>query len=161
MTGAEYFAETVRMFEEAPMMAAKCQRFTDEIAELEALLADESIASARLDNIGGGRAAGELTATERGAARRVKMERRIIDLRHRIAAIERILDKMELETICLYPEEAVIIRERMKGTRWAQIARKLGRKSCSRATWERIIKGISQGTHWRWFLDGRARECAR
>ena len=64
MTGAEYFAETVRMFEEAPMMAAKCQRFTDEIAELEALLADESIASARLDDIGGERGAGELTATE-------------------------------------------------------------------------------------------------
>ena len=157
MTGAEYFAETVRMFEEAPMMAAKCQRFTDEIAELEALLADESIASARLDNIGGGRSVGELTATERGAARRVKMERRIIDLRHRIAAIERILDRMELETICLYPEEAVIIRERMKGTRWAQIARMLGRKSCGRATWERIIKGISQGTHWRCFLDEQAR----
>lgn len=157
MTGAEYFAETVRMFEEAPMMAAKCQRFTDEIAELEALLADESIASARLDNIGGGRSAGELTVTEGAAARRVKMERRIIDLRHRIAAIERILDRMELETICLYPEEAVIIRERMKGTRWAQIARKLGRKSCSRATWERIIKGKSQGTRWRWFLDEQAR----
>ena len=71
MTGAEYFAETVRMFEEAPMMAVTVQNLTDEIAELEALLADESIASVRMDGVCGGRGAGELTATERGEPRGV------------------------------------------------------------------------------------------
>ena len=54
MEGGDYIAETKRLLREAPMMAAKRQRFTDEIAELEALLADESIAAARngVDAIG-------------------------------------------------------------------------------------------------------------
>lgn len=125
MEGGDCIAETKRLLKEAPMMAVTVQNLTDEIAELEALLADESIAAARngVDAIGGG--AGELTATEAAAARRVKMERRIIDLRHRIAAIERKQRAIDRAVNALQDDEREIIRARMAGLSWEMVACKL------------------------------------
>ena len=132
MEGGDYIAETKRLLKEAPMMAVTVQNLTDEIAELEAFLADESIAAARygVDAIGGG--AGELTATEAAAARRVKMERRIIDLRHRIAAIERRRKAIDRAVNALQDDEREIIRARMAGPSWVQVSVKLGfaERSC-------------------------------
>ena len=125
MEGGDYIAEVKRLLKEAPMMAVTVQNLTDEITELEALLADESIASARLDNIGGGRSAGELTATEAAAARRVKIERRIIDLRHRIAAIERKQRATDRAVNALQDDEREIIRARTAGLSWEMVACKL------------------------------------
>ena len=125
MEGGDCIAETKRLLKEAPIMAVTVQNLTDEIAELEALLADESIAAARygVDAIGGG--AGELTATEAAAARRVKMERRIIDLRHRIAAIERKQRAIDRAVNALQDDEREIIRARMAGLSWEMVACKL------------------------------------
>ena len=125
MEGGDCIAEVKRLLKEAPMMAVTVQNLTDEIAELEALLADESIAAARygVDAIGGG--AGELTATEAAAARRVKMERRIIDLRHRIAAIERKQRAIDRAVNALQDDEREIIRARMAGLSWEMVACKL------------------------------------
>ena len=125
MEGGDCIAEVIRLLKEAPMMAVTVQNLTDEIAELEALLADESIAAARygVDAIGGG--AGELTATEAAAARRVKMERRIIDLRHRIAAIERKQRAIDRAVNALQDDEREIIRARMAGLSWEMVACKL------------------------------------
>lgn len=57
MAGGDYIAETKQLLRESPMMAVSVQNLTDEIAELEAVLADESIAAARygVDAIGGER----------------------------------------------------------------------------------------------------------
>lgn len=125
MTGGDYIAEVKRLLKEVPMMSVIVQNLTEEIAELEALLADESITSTRLDNIGGGRSAGELTATEAAAARRVKMERRIIDLRHRIVAIERKQRALNRAINALQDDEREIIRARKAGLSWEMVACKL------------------------------------
>lgn len=125
MTGGDYIAETKRFLRKAPMMAVTVQNLTDEIAEFEALLADESITAAHygVDAIRGG--AGELTATESAAARRVKMERRIIDLRHRIAAIERKQRALDRAINALQDDEREIICARMAGLSWEMVACKL------------------------------------
>lgn len=132
MESGDHIAEVKRFLKEAPMMAVTVQNLTDEIAELEAFLADESIAAARygVDAIGGG--VGELTATEAAAARRVKMERRIIDLRHRIAAIERRRKAIDRAVNVLQDDEREIIRARMAGLSWVQVSVKLGfaERSC-------------------------------
>ena len=126
MAGGDYIAETKRLLREAPMTAVIVQNLTEEIAELEALLADESIASARMDINGGGRSVGELTGTEAAAARRVKMQRRIIDLRHRIAAIERKQRALDRAMNALQDDEREIIRARTAGLSWEMAADKFG-----------------------------------
>ena len=106
-------------------MKIAVQSLTDEIAELEALLRDESIASPRygVDAIGGG---GELTATEAAAARRVRikeqvgvLQRRIASMERRIRAIDRALDTLPLV-------DGAIVRGRINGLSWVQIGERAG-----------------------------------
>lgn len=109
-----------------PKMKIAIQNLTDEIAQLQAVLADESIASPRYgeDAIRGG--GGELTATEAAAARREHTRERIEELRQRIADLQRQIMAVDRTIAELPSVDCSIVRARMEGLSWWQVGERTG-----------------------------------
>ena len=91
----DYIRETKRLLQNYAKMKVAVTNLTEEIEAQEAILRDESIASIKYgdDRISGG--ARELTSTEAAAARRIKSEEYITDMRIRRDDMERTIRAIE------------------------------------------------------------------
>ena len=121
----DYIRETKRILGSYNKMKVAVMNLTEEIGAIERLLQDEGIAAVRYGD-DGGRGAGELTATEAAAARRIRMRGRITEMRERRDEMERMVRAIDraLESLCY--EDAELIRGRyMRGLSWAQVAEQL------------------------------------
>ena len=122
----DYIRETKRLLGSYNKMKVAALNLTEEIEETERFLEDEGIAAMRYgdDRISGG--SGELTATEAAAARRIRMEGWIAQLRARRDALERTVRAMDRALESLHDADAELIRGRyMQGLSWAQVAERL------------------------------------
>lgn len=144
MTGGDSVAEVKRILKDYPKMEVDIVNLSEEIAELEAMLKDEPIAAVRFEEerVTGG--AGELTATERAAERRIKTEMRIETLKHQIAAIERKQRVVNRAVDVLDELERAIVHARMAGRTWEQVADEVNySERGARKKGEKAIKDIA------------------
>ena len=118
----DYIRETKRLLRSYNKMKVAVMNLTEEIEAIERLLQDEGIAAVRYGD-DGGRGAGELTATEAAAARRIRMRGRITEMRERRDEMERMVRKIDRALFSLDDGDAELIRGRyMRGQSWIEIA---------------------------------------
>ena len=119
----DYIRETKRLLQNYNKMKVAALNLTEEIKAQEMLLRDESIASIQYgdDRIGGGTR--ELTSTEEAAARRIKLEGHIADMRIRRDEIERTIRAIDRAFESLDDADVELIQGRyMRGQSWTEIA---------------------------------------
>ena len=121
----DYIRETKRILGSYNKMKVAVMNLTEEIEAIERLLQDEGIATVRYgDEVG--RGAGELTATEAAAARRIRMRGRITEMRERRDEMERLVRKIDRALFSLDDGDAELVRGRyMQGRSWAEVAEQL------------------------------------
>ena len=119
----DYIRETKRLLKNYAKMKVAVTNLTEEIEAQEAILRDESIASIKYgdDRISGG--ARELTSTEAAAARRIKSEEYITDMRIRRDDMERTIRAIDRAFESLDDADVGLLRGRyMRGQSWVEIA---------------------------------------
>ena len=123
MAYGDYIRETKRILGSYNKMKVAVMNLTEEIEAIERLLQDEGIAAVRYgDEVG--RRAGELTATEAAAARRIRM--RITEMRERRDEMERTVRKIDRALFSLDDGDAELVRGRyMQGRSWTEVAEQL------------------------------------
>lgn len=107
-------------------MKVAVRNLTEEIDAQEMILRDESISSIQYgdDRISGGTR--ELTTTEAAAARRIKLEGHIADMRIRRDDMERMIRAIDRAFESLDDADVELIQGRyMRGLSWAQVAEQL------------------------------------
>lgn len=122
----DYIKETKRILRNYNKMKVAVRNLTDEIEAQEAMLQGESISAIRYgdDRIGG---AGELTATEAAAERRIKIEEGIADMRIRRDEMERTIRAVDRAFECLSDVDERLVRGRyIDGYAWWQMTRETG-----------------------------------
>lgn len=121
----DYIRETKRLLQNYKKMKVAVTNLTEEIEAMERLLADEGIASVRYgDDCAGGW--GELTSTEAAAARRIRLEERIADMRMRRDEMERTMRAIDRAFESLSDEDVALLQVRyMRGLSWAETAEEL------------------------------------
>ena len=121
----DYIRETKRILGSYNKMKVAVMNLTEEIEAIERLLQDEGIATVRYgDEVG--RGAGELTATEAAAARRIRMRGRITEMRERRDEMERMVRKIDRALFSLDEAAALMIRTHyIEGATWEETARRL------------------------------------
>lgn len=123
----DYIRETKRILRNYNKMKVAVRNLTDEIEAQEAMLQGESISAIRYgdDRISGG--AGELTATEAAAERRIKLEGHVADMRMRRDEMELTIRAVDRSFEMLDDVEARIVRLRYVDCHtWWQVARTTG-----------------------------------
>ncbi len=122
---SDYIRETKRLLGSYNKMKVAVMNLTEEIEAVERLLQDEGIAAVRYGD-DGGRGAGELTATEAAAARRIRMRGRITEMRERRDEMERMVRKIDRALFSLDEAAASMIRTHyIEGVTWEETARLL------------------------------------
>ena len=119
----DYIRETKRLLQNYAKMKVAVTNLTEEIDAQEMILRDESIASIQYgdDRISGGTR--ELTITEAAAARRIKLEEHITDMRTRRDDMERTIRAIDRAFESLDDADVELLRERyMCGRSWVEIA---------------------------------------
>ena len=107
-------------------MRAESKILAADIRDCENLLAGESVAGVRYGDAPPG-GISELTATEAAAARRIRTRQRIERIRHKKAAIDARIDKIDCALYCLTEEDENIIRRRyIEGRSWEAVGRICG-----------------------------------
>ena len=125
MAYGDYIRETKRILGSYNKMKVAVVNLTEEIEAVERLLQDEGIAAVRYGD-DGRRGAGELTATEAAAERRIRMRGRITEMRERRDEMERMVRKIDRVLASLDDGNAELIRRRyMQGRSWAEVAEQL------------------------------------
>ena len=121
----DYIRDTKRILGSYNKMKVAVMNLTEEVEAIERLLQDEGIAAVRYgDEVG--RRAGELTATEAAAERRIRMRGRITEMRERRDEMERMVRKIDRVLASLDDGNAELIRRRyMQGRSWAEVAEQL------------------------------------
>ena len=122
----DYIRETKRLLQNYAKMKVAVTNLTEEIEAQEMILRDESIASIQYgdDRISGGTR--ELTITEAAAARRIKLERHIADMRIRRDEIERTIRAIDRAFESLSDEDADLLQGRyIRGLSWVEVAEDL------------------------------------
>ena len=118
----DYIRETKRILGSYNKMKVAVMNLTEEMEAIERLLQDEGIAAVRYgDEVG--RGAGELTATEAAAARRIKLEGHIADMRIRRDEMERTIRAIDRAFESLDDADVELLWGRyMQGLSWIEIA---------------------------------------
>ena len=122
----DYIRETKRLLQNYAKMKVAVTNLTEEIEAQEVILRDESISSIQYgdDRISGGTR--ELTSTEAAAARRIKLEGHIADMRIRRDDMERTIRAIDRAFESLDDADVELLRERyMRGLSWAELAEDL------------------------------------
>lgn len=122
----DYIRETKRLLQNYAKMKVAVTNLTEEIEAQEMILRDESISSIQYgdDRICGGTR--ELTITEAAAARRIKLEEHITDMRTRRDEIERMIRAIDRAFESLDDADVELLQGRyMRGRSWAEIAEAL------------------------------------
>lgn len=122
----DYIRETKRILQSYNKMKVAVMNLTEEIEAQEMILRDESISSIQYgdDRICGGTR--ELTITEAAAARRIKLEEHITDMRTRRDEIERMIRAIDRAFESLDDADVELLQGRyMRGRSWAEIAEAL------------------------------------
>nr|DAN16526.1 MAG TPA: Protein of unknown function (DUF722) [Caudoviricetes sp.] len=122
----DYIRETKRLLQNYAKMKVAVTNLTEEIEAQEMILRDESISSIQYgdDRISGGTR--ELTSTEAAAARRIKLEGHIADMRIRRDDMERTIRAIDRAFESLDDADVELLRERyMRGLSWAELAEDL------------------------------------
>lgn len=122
----DYIRETKRLLQNYAKMKVAVTNLTEEIDAQEAILCDESIASIQYgdDFISGGTR--ELTSTEAAAARRIRLEERITDMRMRRDEMERTTRAIDRAFESLSDEDVELLQGRyIRGLSWAELAEDL------------------------------------
>ena len=121
----DYIRETKRLLQNYAKMKVAVMNLTEEIEAIERLLQDEGIASVHYGD-DGGRGAGELTTTEAAAARRIRMQGRISELRARRDEMERAVRAIDRAFESLDDADVELLQGRyMQGWSWAEVAERL------------------------------------
>ena len=119
----DYIRETKRLLQSYNKMKVAVTNLTEEIEAQEMILRDESISSIQYgdDRISGGTR--ELTTTEAAAARRIKLEGHISDMRIRRDDMERTIRAIDRAFESLDDADVELIQGRyMRGQSWIEIA---------------------------------------
>ena len=119
----DYIRETKRLLQNYAKMKVAVTNLTEEIEAQEMILRDESISSIQYgdDRISGGTR--ELTSTEAAAARRIKLEGHIADMRVRRDDMERTIRAIDRAFESLDDADVGLLRGRyMRGQSWVEIA---------------------------------------
>lgn len=119
----DYIRETKRLLQNYSKMKVAVTNLTEEIEAQEAILRDESIASIQYgdDRISGGTR--ELTSTETAAARRIRLEESIADIRMRRDEMERTIRAIDRAFESLDDADVELLWGRyMRGQSWVEIA---------------------------------------
>lgn len=122
----DYIRETKRLLQNYSKMKVAVTNLTEEIEAQEMILRDESISSIQYgdDRICGGTR--ELTITEAAAARRIKSEEHITDMRIRRDDMERTIRAIDRAFESLSDEDVELLRGRyIRGRSWGEIAEAL------------------------------------
>ena len=122
----DYIRETKRLLQNYAKMKVAVMNLTEEIEAQEAILRDESISSIQYgdDRICGGTR--ELTITEAAAARRIKLEGHIADMRVRRDDMERTIRAIDRAFESLSDEDVELLQGRyIRGLSWVEIAENL------------------------------------
>ena len=119
----DYIRETKRLLRSYNKMKVAVTNLTEEIEAQEMILRDESIASIQYgdDRISSGTR--ELTSTEEAAARRIRLEERIADMKARRDEIERTVRAIDRAFESLDDADVELLQGRyMRGQSWIEIA---------------------------------------
>ena len=122
----DYIRETKRLLQSYNKMKVAVTNLTEEIEAQEMILRDESISSIQYgdDRISGGTR--ELTTTEAAAARRIKLEGHIADMRIRRDKIERMIRVIDRAFESLDDADVELLQLRyMGGLSWVEVAERL------------------------------------
>lgn len=122
----DYIRETKRLLQNYAKMKVAVTNLTEEIEAQEMILRDESISSIQYgdDRISGGTR--ELTSTEAAAARRIKLEGHIADMRVRRDDMERTIRAIDRAFESLSDEDVELLQGRyIRGLSWAELAEDL------------------------------------
>lgn len=122
----DYIRETKRLLGCYNKMKVAVTNLTEEIEAQEMILRDESISSIQYgdDRISGGTR--ELTTTEAAAARRIKLEGHIADMRIRRDEMERTIRAIDRAFESLDDADVELLQGRyMRGLSWAELAEDL------------------------------------
>lgn len=121
----DYIRDTKRILGSYNKMKVAVMNLTEEIEAIERLLQDEGIAAVRYGD-DGGRGAGELTATEAAAARRIRMRGRITEMRERRDEMERTVRAIDRAFESLDDADVELLQGRyIKGLSWTEVAERL------------------------------------
>jgi hypothetical protein len=123
---SDYIRETKRLLMNYNKMKVAVTNLTEEIEAQEMVLRDESISSIqyRDDRISGGTR--ELTITEAAAARRIRLEERIADIRMRRDGMERTIRAIDRAFESLDDADVELLQGRyIRGLSWAELAEEL------------------------------------
>ena len=119
----DYIRETKRLLQNYAKMKVAVTNLTEEIDAQEMILRDESISSIQYgdDRICGGTR--ELTSTEEAAARRIKLEEHITDMRIRRDDMERTIRAIDRAFESLDDADVELLRGRyIRGRSWGEVA---------------------------------------
>ena len=119
----DYIRETKRLLQNYAKMKVAVTNLTEEIEAQEMILRDESISSLQYgdDRIYGGTR--ELTSTEEAAARRIKLEEHITDMRIRRDDMERTIRAIDRAFESLDDADLELLQGRyIRGLSWVEIA---------------------------------------
>ena len=119
----DYIRETKRLLQNYAKMKVAVTNLTEEIEAQEMILCDESISSIQYgdDRICGGTR--ELTSTEAAAARRIKLEEHITDMRIRRDDMERMIRAIDRAFESLDDADVELLRGRyIRGRSWGEVA---------------------------------------
>lgn len=119
----DYIRETKRLLQNYAKMKVAVTNLTEEIEAQEMILRDESISSIQYgdDRIYGGTR--ELTSTEEAAARRIKLEEHITDMRIRRDDMERTIRAIDRAFESLDDADLELLQGRyIRGLSWVEIA---------------------------------------
>ena len=122
----DYIRETKRLLQNYAKMKVAVTNLTEEIEAQEMILRDESISSIQYgdDRICGGTR--ELTSTEEAAARRIKLEGHIADMRIRRDEIERTIRAIDRAFESLDDADMELLQGRyIRGQSWGEVAEAL------------------------------------
>lgn len=121
-----YIKRTERYLRDYNKMRAESKSLAADMRGYEILLAGESIAGVRYGDMPpGGKS--ELTATEAAADRRIRTRERIERMRHKKAAIDTLIEKIDCAFSCLTEEDENIIQRRyIEGRSWKAVGRICG-----------------------------------
>jgi hypothetical protein len=119
----DYIRETKRLLQNYGKMKVAITNLTEEIEAQEMILRDESISSIQYGDDRICRGTRELTSTEEAAARRIKLEEHITDMRIRRDDMERTIRAIDRAFESLDDADVELLRERyMCGRSWVEIA---------------------------------------
>ena len=140
----DYIRETKRLLQNYVKMKVAVTNLTEEIEAQEMILHDESISSIQYgdDRICGGTR--ELTTTEAAAARRIKLEEHITDMRIRRDDMERMIRAIDRAFESLDDADVDLIQGRyMRGLSWADVADALNYTKWAQEKGGKVLRDVA------------------